>query len=774
MTEPKPWGSYTLDAEISRDVVVVQPSATLREAALALIGLKDELAANPRPGEEQAREKNPRFFYLVVALGGGRYQVFRFDELERHLADLGEDVIDQSFEQVLQQRPWTAVEDFERGTIGQQAANTKRAAQGATPEERVNGGDRLVVLEGGKVIGVFAATMRSGERPSLDLLAAAQREPEVLGPEEPLTSTPPPDPGVLEGDGPPDQPKSPAAKPRSINTRVVGGRGTSKDNPMAVNKRYILRFGVDSGEEDAADLVFRGETIAQAELERFVTSPEQTHVDMTFALQVLDPAQLQVLGPEQQTIPVPVADAGGPSDYEALFQIKPLVAGDIPLLVYVEVKGQILQTIELTLAVAASERVAATSALPDEARVSVRGYSTGSIAALPTRSNPLNLIITPQPASYDLLLFAGSTLRARLPLTDTAVTQLIEQSRKVLKEGVVYLKQEGVFPYQRAIDIDAGLHQKTLAALASEGRALFNDLFFGPGAGEDARKMGETIESISRRSGALNITVVGQNFIFPWALIYDKPENEPVSIDGFWGFKHIIQHLPEAGSPDLAAFEPTIPAADGLKMSFVYNRDIDEEMKRPIIADQQAAFKQIAGLAIEEHEGEASLVKLLNNPANKAQFIYLYCHAVSYRPDEVDRQGIQKAVADSKLVLSKGGGISVRDLGKMANTRFRLGGAPLVYINACQSAELSPLIYQGLVPYFIAKGARGVLGTEVDTPALFAAEFAKRFFAEFVKGEQTLGELLLALRREFAEKHNNVTGLLYSLYSSGDIIVGKG
>ncbi len=31
---------------------------------------------------------------------------------------------------------------------------------------------------------------------------------------------------------------------------------------------------------------------------------------------------------------------------------------------------------------------------------------------------------------------------------------------------------------------------------------------------------------------------------------------------------------------------------------------------------------------------------------------------------------------------------------------------PVVFLNACQSAELSPYLYDGLVPYFIARGAR--------------------------------------------------------------------
>jgi len=94
-----------------------------------------------------------------------------------------------------------------------------------------------------------------------------------------------------------------------------------------------------------------------------------------------------------------------------------------------------------------------------------------------------------------------------------------------------------------------------------------------------------------------------------------------------------------------------------------------------------------------------------------------------------------------------------------------------VFLNCCQSAELSPYLYDGLVPYLITRGARGVVGTEVDTPALFAAEFAKLFIQRFVVGGERLGDVLLALRREYLYQRQNVMGLVYSLYSSGDVQV---
>jgi hypothetical protein len=66
-----------------------------------------------------------------------------------------------------------------------------------------------------------------------------------------------------------------------------------------------------------------------------------------------------------------------------------------------------------------------------------------------------------------------------------------------------------------------------------------------------------------------------------------------------------------------------------------------------------------------------------------------------------------------------------------------------------------------------------MIGTEVETPALFAAEFAKDFIRRFAAGGQPLGELLLDMRREYLEQKNNVMGLVYALYSSGDVVVER-
>jgi len=169
--------------------------------------------------------------------------------------------------------------------------------------------------------------------------------------------------------------------------------------------------------------------------------------------------------------------------------------------------------------------------------------------------------------------------------------------------------------------------------------------------------------------------------------------------------------------------------------------------------------KEIPDLTVTTRKTRPDVLEALEMGTADEQILYFYCHAVSKALDESGGAG------SSALQLSGGQKITLDDLHN--HTYEDYPGAPLVFINACESAELSPLFYDGFVPYFMSKGARGVIGTECETPALFAVDFSKRFFRKFLEG-QPLGDLFLELRREYFYQHNNILGLLYALYVDGD------
>jgi CHAT domain len=147
--------------------------------------------------------------------------------------------------------------------------------------------------------------------------------------------------------------------------------------------------------------------------------------------------------------------------------------------------------------------------------------------------------------------------------------------------------------------------------------------------------------------------------------------------------------------------------------------------------------------------------------------VYFYGHAKSADLDDTNGPDGASLEVNERT-------ISLQELKDSAPTARKLRGSPLVFINACESAELSPLFYRGFMPYFTQRGARGLIGTECEIPALFAKQWARRFFEEFLAGGRSLGQLMLDLRREFYYRHNNLLGLAYALYCDADTRIVPG
>ena len=90
------------------------------------------------------------------------------------------------------------------------------------------------------------------------------------------------------------------------------------------------------------------------------------------------------------------------------------------------------------------------------------------------------------------------------------------------------------------------------------------------------------------------------------------------------------------------------------------------------------------------------------------------------------------------------------------------------------------MFYDTLARRFLEKKAIALLGAQVDLPARFATEYAKRFIEEFLKRPSKeimssqplrLGDLVRTLTRRFLDGHRNPLGLAYTLYRGLDCYV---
>jgi hypothetical protein len=263
----------------------------------------------------------------------------------------------------------------------------------------------------------------------------------------------------------------------------------------------------------------------------------------------------------------------------------------------------------------------------------------------------------------------------------------------------------------------------------------------------------------------LTIQIVAEAAPIPWPLLYmgDASSKAKLDWDYFLGMRHVIEQLPMVN--DLPYGDGSIPSdKPELHVSINFNSKIDVQMHADFVGRQQKFWTDAVAartrMKVTGRTMRDELMAALGDAETDDQIFYFYGHAVAAglgTPGGPDASHL--VLTDAKLSLG--------DLNLDAPTTVQMRGNPLVFINACESAQMSPLFYDGFVPYFMAKGARGVIGTECKTPAIFAAEWAQRFFTRFLDGE-SLGDLFLALRREFLEKNGNPLGLLYAVHCDGD------
>jgi hypothetical protein len=370
------------------------------------------------------------------------------------------------------------------------------------------------------------------------------------------------------------------------------------------------------------------------------------------------------------------------------------------------------------------------------------------------------------------VVWGAVSARARLPLQPEFLASAIDTARREIMKVVMQQDAGGNYIFQTGIEIPAADRDVALRTMARAGATLFQKMFFGPAAGADSKAIGEFLRKMASDSTTqLKLQIVAETTPVPWGLLYvgNASAGAKLDWDNFIGMRHVIEQIPLQNT--LNVVDCMIPSdKPQLAVSVNVNNEIDRQMGADFVAQQQVFWKAASAARKRVHVTGRStgkeVIQALANGTTDDQILYFYCHAGSV--GLADPGG-----PDSSNIVLTDGSITLSDLNLDAPTTVQLRGNPLVFINACESAEMSPAFYDGFVPYFMAKGARGVIGTECKTPALFAVAWAKRFFERFLDGEP-LGEVFLGLRREFLDKHGNPLGLLYAVHCDGDTQVEPG
>ncbi len=713
---------------------------------------RDFIVVDERTTVEEVRDRvdatGNKWIYIVVCLDNGQYAILRLSELiqalQKESETLWQGMLNAALADVPNLLAPLAADAVERATMSTREAQ-RRARK--TP------GKRLVVLDGGQVAGLLAETQRDvlmgvdldwlnqSPEPFEELCLGEKGFAMLMGEGTDAAI----DLGVLRAEDAGEEPPPPLEvepEKRWINAEI---EDHDKHEPLQLGEVYTLAFDVDTELRDVAvgaagfDYHFR---------------PDEQLVTLTVHLQS-DDFEIYT---EPQNLRVPRT---GKSKGKARFDIEPQHEGEGVLNAIFLKDGNFIQILTLKLHTGAAGQTGVLAA-------ETLGRTLD--AAFVVQPRDVNLIIQNTGTGFQIIMTGAVGAMATLPLTLPELDQLIAQVRQELLE-IVHLQVSPSLTciYQAGIDIPSQVNQEALQRLAKAGFRLYQRIFYSPAADAQANLLGDKLRAMAQKE-MLKIQIFSQQFMLPWGILYLADEYDPEDINPelFLGLKHIIEHIPL--QPQMHALDGTIDSRPSLAVSLNVNADIDQQMGRPLIADQRSYWDKLdqsGDVQVIVRESKDEVTQALADTTTSDQILYFYCHAISKSLAEAGGPD------DSTLVLSGGQRLTLEDLNLFASTRKVLPGAPLVFINACESAELSPLFYDGFVPYFMAKGARGVIGTECETPALFAAEWAKRFFDQFLAGK-SLGQVFLDLRREFYYEHHNLMGLLYALYADGDTRIVPG
>lgn len=212
---------------------------------------------------------------------------------------------------------------------------------------------------------------------------------------------------------------------------------------------------------------------------------------------------------------------------------------------------------------------------------------------------------------------------------------------------------------------------------------------------------------------------------------------------GFWGYRHAIGLPPSLGAQQTSPSEIPAFVTTG-KPSFTVGVSTDPKMISRV--NHLRRLKEITQAPQDVYETRNATVDAMK--ATTAPLVYFYCHG-GWHPKE-----------GPYLQVGPTNGPRIAHM-NLSKVRWK-APRPLVFINGCHTAAVSPEQAFDLVKAFVSEAsASGVIGTEITIFESLATSFAESFFDEFVVRERTAGEAIRRARLRILKKTRNPLGLVY-------------
>jgi hypothetical protein len=262
------------------------------------------------------------------------------------------------------------------------------------------------------------------------------------------------------------------------------------------------------------------------------------------------------------------------------------------------------------------------------------------------------------------------------------------------------------------------------------------------------------LDRIDKLPDGSKITILTDGAAFPWELFYPlqyvvdyPPQNyQPKK---FWGHRFLIESLLITTTEE-EKLPPQRRQPGTLYVSMGLNSGIDNEPPwpgRPLLPvrlqkDYVDTALKVHGAYFDQYEDIFDTLRT----RYQASLIYFFCHGAASQL----KFDSSKAVFKPAHVMGES-----------------YPGWPVIFVNACDAADISPLSFFPFRTKFRSKKAAGLIAPSFPIPTLFAAVFAKAFLTRYAD-HQPIGKILLNLRRQLLAR-NNPLGLWYSLQCPLDV-----
>ncbi|MGH7722423.1 MAG: leucine-rich repeat domain-containing protein [Candidatus Dormibacteria bacterium] len=444
-----------------------------------------------------------------------------------------------------------------------------------------------------------------------------------------------------------------------------------------------------------------------------------------------------------------------------------------------------------------SVRVDAVVATGDTATGTIAGavdYTLARDVARSVKFAPRDLsVLTNETPGIHSLVIKGRGRPIPVDLTEAEAQVVLGKIRDEL--SLITLGEDGRTNQYDSINGKpaAGL-TRDLTALAHLGSALINAVL------PDVDDRLALSDELARRA---TIQVARATRVtFPWALVYDiphelaapftpcpllekweteraqlanYPETCPHSVDheintlcpyGFWGFRHLIEQPPSVRRETMVT---ELPAAKGSTAALIHSLQLDANMTRAHLDALQALLQ--VNFKPKECTDRSSVLDAWNSP--KLPLIYFYCHGKTVTLAQ-SHLSVPVLEIGKDVLLGSGDFAAWAQAKVWADPKAWQAVPPLVFINGCHTAALSPEDVVSFVDAFAGLHAAGVIGTEISVAQPTAGEFADNFYSYFTRdsgtGRQPAGKALYMARIDLLAK-GNVCGLVYTPFCSMDLVM---